>query len=219
MEEDYPQVVQSAVVVAIAGPSGSGKTQLVQEVAVQLNHATQVYFDDYESLSKYPADLAQWLAEGANPNLWQTPQLARDLAALRMGQSVSHPTGKQILKPTAYIVVEEPFGRERREMAPLLDYVVVIDLPLEIALARRIRRTIQTGLENTSADRILDSIDKYLNFYISMGTALYSTINQRALSTCDLAVDGRVSIQQIAAQVVHAIRARFPLPNHPSNHR
>src|SRR3712207_3235913 len=129
-------------VIAVAGPSGSGKTTLVQYLAVLLGHATQVYFDDYAVVSTYPADMAHWLATGADPNQWQTPRLAEDVQALRAGSAVVHPDGTTVLQPTRYIVMEEPFGRERREMAPLIDFVAVIDVPLEIALARRLRRTL-----------------------------------------------------------------------------
>ena len=66
MREAQPAVV----VIAIAGPSGGGKTTLVQHVAALLDHATQVYFDDYEAVSTYPADMAAWIANGADPNAW-----------------------------------------------------------------------------------------------------------------------------------------------------
>ena len=113
------QAAQPAVVViAIAGPSGGGKTTLVQSVAALLDQATQVYFDDYDAISIYPADMAAWLANGADPNDWKTPQLSSDVLSLRMGSEVLHPNGTTMLLPTRYVVVEEPFGRERQEMRP-----------------------------------------------------------------------------------------------------
>ena len=47
------------------------------------------------------------------------------------------------------IVLEEPFGRERAEIADLIDFVVCIDLPLEIALARNAEFT---AVKQESAD-------------------------------------------------------------------
>lgn len=48
-------------------------------------------------------------------------------------------------------MVEEPFGRARQEMREAIDLVAIIDLPLEVALARRIRRNIQPAIEDSAA--------------------------------------------------------------------
>jgi uridine kinase len=197
------------VVIAIAGPSGSGKTTLVRQVAALLDYATQVYFDDYEGVSSYPVDMGAWLAGGASPDDWKTPQLAGDLAVLRMGQSVLHPDGATTIHPTPFLVIEEPFGRERHEMAPLIDFVAVIDVPLEVALARRIRRTFRHRSEQHSVEQMVEQLDSYLEFYIELGSALYGSVNARALATCDLAVDGRAPSEQLAEQIVAAVRERF----------
>jgi len=204
------QAAQPAVVViAIAGPSGGGKSTLVQAVAALLDQATQVYFDDYAAVSTYPTDLAAWLARGADPNEWQTPQLSHDLHMLRMGWAVPHPNGITVLSPTRYLVVEEPFGRERQEMAPLIDFVAVIDVPLEIALARRLRRNVRMDLAQGNAEQILEQVDHYLQVYLELLGTLYSTINTRALASCDLVVDGRVSAAQLAEQIVAIIRHQY----------
>jgi len=199
----------AVVVIAIAGPSGGGKTTLVQAVAALLDQATQVYFDDYDVTSIYPADMAAWLANDADPNDWKTPQLRSDVQALRMGSDVLHPNGTTVLRPTRYLVVEEPFGRERQEMAALLDFVAVIDVPLEIALARRLRRTIGRGVEQWSADQVLKHIDRYLTSYIELGSSLYGTVNTRALASCDLAVDGRKPVAQLAEQIAEVVRTHY----------
>src|SRR4051794_16793455 len=105
---------EGVVVIAVAGPSGGGKTTLVQSLARLLGNATQVYFDDYAAVSTYPGDLPGWVLAGADPNHWQTPRLADDLQALRMGTAVLHPDGTTLLQPTPFIVLEQPFGRERQ---------------------------------------------------------------------------------------------------------
>lgn len=199
----------AVVVIAIAGPSGGGKTTLVQSVAALLDHATQVYFDDYEAVSTYPTDMAAWLATGANSIDWKTPQLSSDLQELRMGKEVPHPNGTTMYSPTRFIVIEEPFGRDRQEMAPLIDFVVAIDVPLEIALSRRLRRNLQMELEQWSAEKVLEHIDDYLKVYIELLGTLYRIVNTRALANCDLAVDGRVSAEQLAEQIVEIVRKQY----------
>ena len=195
-----------AVVVAIAGPSGGGKTTLVQHLAALLGNATPVYFDDYAAISTYPADLRAWLAAGADPNQWQTPRLAADVRTLRAGAPVLHPDGTTTLQPARYVVLEEPFGRERREMARAIDVVVVIDLPLEIALARRLRRTISHGRAQGTAEQLLQHLDDYLAAYLDWGATLYREVNRRARQSCDLVVDGTQPPEDLARQIAATVR-------------
>ncbi len=204
-----PEPQAAVVVVAIAGPSGAGKTTLVRLVAALLDRATEVFFDDYAAVSTYPEDMSTWVAAGADPNEWQTPRLADDVRALRMGVPVLHPDGTTLLRPARYIVMEEALGRERQEMAPLIDFVAVIDVPLQIALARRLRRTIARGLEQWSAEQVLGHVDSYLEEYMAWGSDLYGAVNRRALASCDLAVDGREPAEQLAEQIAMAVRSRF----------
>jgi len=41
---------------------------------------------------------------------------------------------------TPYVFIEEPFGKNRETMSPLIDYVVLLDLPLPLCLSRIIAR-------------------------------------------------------------------------------
>jgi len=205
-----PEPRAAVVVVAIAGPSGAGKTTLVQYVAALLGDATEVFFDDYAAHSTYPENMSTWVAAGADPNQWQTPRLADDVRALRMGVPVLHPDGTTLLRPATYVVIEEPFGRERQEMAPLIDFVAAIDVPLELALARRLRRTIARGLEQWSAEQVLERVDSYLEEYIAWGSAAYGAVNRGTLASCDLPVDGKRPFEELAEQITIAVRYRFP---------
>ncbi len=43
-------------VIAVSGTSGSGKSTLVNELSVQLNAVTLLYFDCYQTTTRYPND-------------------------------------------------------------------------------------------------------------------------------------------------------------------
>ena len=197
-------------VIAIGGPSGSGKSSVVQQTAHLLGDAITLFFDDYASVSTYPSDFGAWIRAGANPNDWKTPRFASDLTALRLGQPISLPGKATQLKSARYIVIEEPFGRERQEMGEVIDLVAIIDLPLEVALARRMRRNIQAGLvDGASGVECLRSLgqflDAYLDGHIREG---YLMINGIAIATCDVVLDGLMPIDKLAEQVVRAVRSR-----------
>jgi uridine kinase len=204
------QYMMRPFVIAIGGPSGSGKSSVVQRTAHLLGDAFTLFFDDYASISTYPSDFGAWIRDGANPNDWKTPRFASDLAALRQGQPVSPPGNAIQLQPARYIVIEEPFGRERQEVRELIDWVAIIDLPLEVALARRMQRTIQAGLAD-GADSVecLRSLgqflDAYLDGHIREG---YQIINRMAVATCDVILDGLVPVVDLAEEVVRTVCSR-----------
>lgn len=133
---------KSAFTISVSGPSGSGKSTLTKQLRDKLVDAISFHFDDYASTNKYPDDFVEWLEKGADPKLVQNPNFNRDLYELVQGRSIKLPNN-QMVKSEKYIIVEEPFGRGREGMAELIDFVVCIDIPLEVALARRILRGIK----------------------------------------------------------------------------
>jgi Transposase DDE domain len=89
----------------------------VRRAAVQ---RISLHFDDYKLQrtppSIYPLDPHQWLADGADPNAWETPQLAPDVQHLLRGDSVVVPRHGTVLASKRWNV-ERTFGwigRQRR---------------------------------------------------------------------------------------------------------
>jgi len=191
-----PANPDTCYVIAVSGPSGAGKSTAVRNLVARLGDATALYFDDYEASSIYP-DIAQWLANGADPNQFQTPQFSADLRALRAGKSAR------------VIVLEEPFGRERAEIADLIDFVVCIELPLEIALARKLLRMLGFFLAEQTPDAFAKHLQFFLPWYIESGRELYRAVQQRVLRNCDLIADGMLPPEALANSIEEAIRSRL----------
>lgn len=204
-----PNEQSPSFVVAISGPSGSGKTSLVQKVTSLLEDAVPFYFDDYASVSKYPSNFSEWIREGADPNQWETPQLLEDLQALRHGETISLPDNKGIIKTARFIIMEEPFGRERAKMNELIDFVACITLPLEVALARRLLRDVEWCLNERSSDYFASYIKEYLTGYLNGATReMYLEVNARVLKNCDLVLNGVRSSDELANEMLVAIKTR-----------
>ncbi|MBD2107023.1 hypothetical protein [Nodosilinea sp. FACHB-13] len=199
----------SSFVVAISGPSGAGKTSLVQKVTCLLEDAVSFYFDDYVCVSKYPSDFSQWIREGADLNQWETLQLLEDLQALRHGKAISLPENQEIIQSASFIVIEEPFGRERAKMSELIDFVAYINLPLEVALARRLLRDIEQCVTERKQDILAAYLKEYLTEYLNGGTReLYFEVSTRVLQNCDLILNGVNSLDELANEIVTAIKTR-----------
>ncbi len=205
-------------IIAISSVSGGGKTTLVKRTADLLKGVT-LFFDDYASVSEYPPDIKKWVEDGADVNEWKTPQFAQDLAALRKGESIVSPIDGASILPKEFIVIEEPMGRERAEMAPLIDFVAVIDTPLEIALTRRLLRDLAPvsleNIEKASKEQLAEGfveiityLEGYLSGYLDAGRDLYIVVQERAKETCDLVLDGCLSVDELSQQIAAAVEGK-----------
>ncbi len=206
----------SSFVVAVSSASGGGKTTLVTN-AGELLCATTLFFDDYRDGLTYPADMKQWVDDGADLNLWKTPKFAEDLAALKRGESVVSPVGDATISPTEFIVIEEPMGRGRDEMAKNVDFVVLIDTPLDIAMARRFLRLADTNpladIEQTTKEQLQEHVEGLLGFltgelqgYLDESRAVYIAVQEQVAADCDLILDGRLPADELAEQLVGNVR-------------
>jgi len=202
--------------IAVSSVSGGGKTTLVKKTADLLRGIT-LFFDDYASVSEYPSDIKKWVEDGANVNEWKTPIFAQDLAALRRGDSIISPKGGTNILPSEFIIIEEPMGRERAEMADLIDFVAVIDTPLEIALTRRLLRDlgpisledIEKATKKQLTEGVVQTITylkSYLSGYLDAGRDLYIAVQEQAKERCDLVLDGSLSVDTMAQQLVAAVK-------------
>jgi uridine kinase len=205
-------------VIAISSVSGGGKTTLVKQAAEILGACT-LFFDDYASSSEYPTDFRRWLDGGGNLNEWKTPQFARDLAALRRGESITASRGGAIIRPTEYLVIEQPLGRGQAEMAGLIDFVAVVRTPLEIALARRTIRDLDlqspVPLENATREELIKQVQglrgylrTFLGLYLEIERELYLTILEKVESDADLILDGMLPVEKLADELICAVKVK-----------
>ena len=116
-------------VVVISGSVGSGKTTLTGRLAELLGGSPVLIFDHYEQYAEWPQDIDRWIRAGADPNQVRVPRLKEDLLSLPAGASITHPLDNRTISTSEYILIEEPSGRERQEIAESIDLVVYVDVP------------------------------------------------------------------------------------------
>jgi len=167
-------------VVAISGVSGAGKTTIVKQLAIKFN-CPFLLFDDHTDKNTYPQNMKLWLKSGANVSLIKTPKFVSALEGI-ISKSNS-----------PFIFIEEPFGKERDSISSLIDYVVLLDHPMELCLARIIKR----HTENPNSNSI-GSIANYLNKYEDHFRQIYITAANQVRNNSDLIINEVVSIQDVS---------------------
>ena len=187
-----------ATVVAVSGPSGSGKSRLVRAIAERLTNAQRLHFDDYAETTQYPTDLSLWVRNGCEANDVSSPGMVEDLQVLRAQHGDSG----------GWIIIEEPFGRNRRALSGLIDYVVCIDIPLEIAFARAVKRNVMSLPPDIDAASLSKTIVDYIDAYLSLRRDVYPIVNAKVMLNCDLVVDGRREIDALADDIVGFLETR-----------
>jgi uridine kinase len=194
-------------VLAIAGTSGAGKSTLMETLVARLGYANALSLDDYQSSSVYPP-VQEWLAGGADPNQFQTPRFVADALALREGKSIVHPRTGLAMRPAPYLLLEEPFGRARAGMRDLIDFLVYLDIPLEVAHARKLLRKNDFFPWEDNPTLFTTNLREHLTWYLHFGRDFYLAVKTMAIKDCDLLVDGQLSTEQIADQTIEALKIR-----------
>jgi|SRR5215207_525358 len=192
-------------VVAFAGHSGAGKSTLIEKLSSLIGNANILRIDDYD-LSSYPRS-NKWIEDGADPNEFQTPQFFSDILSLKNGNFILHPETNKKIEPDRLLFIEEPFGRGREVISGLIDLLIYIDIPLEVALARRLLR-----MSNLISQGNSDvTIEEHLLWYLKTGRNFYIAVERSARKKCDLIVDGTLSTNETAEIIYKTIKAKLPI--------
>ncbi|NPU83923.1 MAG: uridine kinase [Syntrophaceae bacterium] len=201
-------------VIAIAAPVGGGKTSLSTAIASGLGDASLISYDHYEQATRGSAgDIERWIDDGARIDDLDVPGLAEALAALKRGEAVADPRTGTPIATGKWIVLETPLGREHAATAPLIDFLLWIDTPLDVALARKIREFTtlfpMTGGEH-DARAFIAWLGGYLDNYLRIVSRMLQMQRERVPLRADVVLDGRADFDTLVRQALEAIRSRYP---------
>lgn len=189
-------------VVAVSGPTGGGKTALVQGLVAQLGDACAIHMDHYERMTREPVEaVARWAERGADFDELPVPGLAEHLRRTKEEAA------------SRYIVFETQFGRAHRETAPLIDLLLWIDVPLEVALARKVKglcaEALRDGREQAARER-LAWLEGYLGGYLGLVRRLLLVQAERVRPLADLVLDGGADPEAIVRRAREYVVQRLP---------
>ena len=165
-------------IIAVSGASGAGKTTIVKHLATHFN-TTYLCFDDFIEADTYPADMKEWLVQGADLSLIKSPRFTQRLEQLKLTSG------------SRFIFIEEPFGRVREPMSHLIDHVILLDLPMKLCLARIIQRHIHRA----KSDEV-NSLLAYLAKYEDHLRDVYISAVDQVRQSADLTVNEVLSVEE-----------------------
>lgn len=188
-----------ATVVAIAAPPGGGKTTLSRLLSAKLSNAPIVHYDDHEQLTRRsPAEIEAWLDRGARLDEIPIPGFAENIAALTVSGA-------------RYVLVDAPIGRAHSPTAAMIDFLIFVDTPFDIALARVVRgqATLAVGATEPAAARNFAIwLEGYLDNYARFMRRSYEVQRTTVMPQADLVLDGMLAPQRLTDLAVAAIHAR-----------
>jgi hypothetical protein len=101
------------------------------------------------------------------------------------------------------------FGRRRKSIAPFLDAVIHITMPLEIALARRMIRDINRGPRKDDSQKARDHVETFCRRYIEHLRDLSVVASKHSTKTANLVIDGQKSMKEMTTDLKQYIESTF----------
>jgi uridine kinase len=194
---------KQSFVIGISSVSGGGKTAVTKRLAQLLQDSVTLCFDDYDDTNLHPENRQIWLKEGADYNVWKTPVLTEALKSLKSGNAMPSPVDGSTISPARFIVFDAPLGRAHFDTGRFIDFMVFIDTPLDIAMARRLLRDIPA---EQGSEEIIKSLKKNLSSYLNGGRLLYLQFQQQIKEKCDLILDGCLTVDELAGAIYMRIK-------------
>lgn len=186
--------------VGIAGYPGSGKSSLVAALAEAFGEAPVVRMDDYEKMTRMPiAALERWMKDGADIDAFAFPRLEEQLRRLKASRG-------------AFALFETQFGRAHRATGQLIDILIWVDTPLDVALARNVRATVSGLLREPNVDELpgrLRWLHGYLDNYLGIVRSLLVMQKERVLPGAEIIVDGQASLTDMVRSAKAGLQGRL----------
>jgi uridine kinase len=159
-----------------------------------------VYYDQFQTITQMGHEQVRaWFARGGDPNEFKLSELAAELT--RQTQQPSDDGGRPL------VIFETPFGRMHRTTGAFIDFLVWIDTPLDLALARATLAFVHIAQREKSARLALAFVqwqEQYMTNYPVI-RSMYLTQRETVSGAADLVIDGNLPPEDSASAIVKAL--------------
>jgi shikimate kinase len=190
-------------VLALSGIPGAGKTTLTQAFRQRFGQIQVIYYDHFQTITQMThAQVNDWFARGADPNEFDLARLVSELS--RQTQPVESAERRPLL------LFETPFGRLHRTTGAFIDFLVWVDTPLDVALARATLAFLNIAQRDRSpaaAGEFIKWQTQYMKNYPVI-RPMYVAQREAISTSADLILDGAKPPDESVALIVAAIAER-----------
>jgi uridine kinase len=171
------------MLITISGHSGSGKTEIGKALTRRIPLARFISFDDHEDKVVFPASYPAAMPEEYG--------LSKLLKFLKKAKTTA----------SGPIVFDYPFGRAHMAMSGIIDFAVFLRVPIDISMARRTRRELNSGKPSVPTWLLseLENWDKGARDFCLKWEKLVS-------KTCDLVVDALAAPESIVDGIIRDLK-------------
>jgi uridine kinase len=197
------------VVMGIAGASGSGKTTLAAELAHALGGVHFPLDNYYRDLSHLPLD-ERTRQNFDDPDLIESPLLARHVAALARGETIERPLydfstyiripgQTETIAAGSFLLVEGLFALYYPELLPMYQLRIYVDTPDDVSFERRLKRDME------ERGRTAESVRRQYEATVKPASLRWV---RPSAANADLIVDGTEALDWKVEEVLAAMRER-----------
>jgi len=179
-------------IISVNGISGTGKTRLSEALQKHLSNSKILYFEPAnDHIESGIDDFTQWTEDGACADFYDLSLLAEDIETLKQAN-------------LDFIILDFPFGRGHKIIAPYINFSIFVDTPLDIALARRI-------MWDYAPDNFHEQFHD-MEHYLEKGRANYLAAQEAGRTDADLIVNGNSTIEGIIQLILENINRQGGQP-------
>jgi hypothetical protein len=189
-----------AFVLALSGIPGAGKTTLTQLLLKIFSEARVVYYDRFQTITNMThSQVRDWFARGADPNEFALTELVGELQR----QTQRQPADSR--RPL--VIFETPLGRLHRATGAFIDFLIWVDTPLDIALARATLAFLGVAQRDKASNAAVEFVKWQTQYMLNYPIIrpMYVAQRETISASADLVLDGNLPAEESVERIKTAL--------------